>query len=153
MSKAQAYAIGSLVSSGLIYLFFQMRMLDGWQVVEMPAGQLFWTYVVVVVLAIVAEIILAGYVFAQGKDGVDLDERDHAIDARAEANAGLFLAAAVNVIIVHAVAMAAFPGGSFQGLSDALALDSPARILFILMSVLFIGHWVKMITKLYLYAK
>ncbi len=153
MSNAQRYALGSLVTTGLIYFFFQERMLDGWQVVDRPVNALFWTYGTVVVLAIIAESVLAGFVFARSKGGVDMDERDHAIDARAEANAGLFVVAALNIIIFYALAAGAFPDHTIIGFWEAFALDSPASILFALFSVLFAGHWVKLVSALYLYSR
>ena len=153
MSKVQQYSWGSLITTGLVYLYFQMRMLDGWRVVEQSANLLFWTYITVIVLAIVAEGILSGFVFARNKGEVDMDERDKSIDARAEANAGIFLAIGLNIIILHAIASQAFPGKTFIGLSENLYLETPAQILFVLMSVLFISHWVKLITSLYLYSK
>ena len=151
MSKTEQYSWASLVTTGAIYLFFKMRMLDGWLVAEQSPGRLFWTYVAVVVLAIIAETIISGAIFARRKGAVETDERDRAIDARAEANSSLFMAAAINVIVIHAVAMAAFPDNQFQSLSDSLALASPAQIFFVLFTVLFAAHWVKLISALVMY--
>lgn len=154
MSKTQKYAWLSLAASGLIYLFFQMRMLDGWRVAEHSAGALVGTYLTVVIMAIIAEALIAGLVFASDRRaGVDRDERDHAIDARAEANAGLFLAAALNIIVIHALAVQAFTGHGFAAAGEALILETPAQIFFILFSVLFASHWVKLVSALYLYSK
>ena len=69
------------------------------------------TYVSLAVFAIIAESIIAGSTAAAAAlQGVVKDERDHAIESRANLAAYWFMAASVNVIVIQVLAGAAFGG-------------------------------------------
>jgi len=106
MSQHEKFAWGSLIVGLLAWLFLTMRMTEGWVVVDASPRHMIWTYGGVVLLMIVAHAVLAG-VFG---GGADKDERDLAIAARAERMEGLVVLVSVNVLIIHALAQAAFAG-------------------------------------------
>ena len=159
MTKSERYAWGSLIATAAIFYFFQMRMLDGWTVVEQPATAIFGTFVIVVVLSIIAEGVLAGYVFSDRLSGPDADERDKAIEARANANSGIFYTAALSIIALQTIAAEAFVDHprfddlTVIAINNFLALDSAAKVFFTLFSLIFVAHFVKLISSLWMYRR
>jgi hypothetical protein len=147
MSEHEKYAWLSLIGSGLVWLFFEMRMLDGWQLADVSARHMLWTYVTVVVLMIVLHAVSAGIVAAQGRGDVQKDERDHAIEARADRIEGYVVLAAINVLIIQALAQTAYTGRSLA----RIELTSVPALVFALISVLFLGHIGKQVATIWSY--
>jgi hypothetical protein len=118
MSQAERYAWLSLIAWGLILFFLVMRFTTGAEIlgqtlgltiVEQSAARLLWTYVTLAVWAIIAESVIATVLAVmQGKDDIEKDERDRAIDARAKLASYWFMAAALNIIVIHGLANAAY---------------------------------------------
>jgi len=154
MTQAEKYSWASLITTGAIYWFFQMRMLDGWQVVEQSPGRLAGVYIAVVILSIIAEAVIAGATAAHNKDGgIEKDERDFSIEAKANQNVAIFFAAAINILIIQVLADAAYPANVLPKFMPQLVMDTPAEIFFILFTLLYAAHFVKLISTIILYRK
>lgn len=150
MSEQEKYAWLSLISLGGIYFFFQYRLTDSWTVAEALPSNVFWTYVAVVNLAILAEIIsMVTLRAARGGKPSLKDERDQLIEGKAGRNERFFILAAINVLVFAALAQATFEGYSLFGFD----LSRVPAILFWLMSTLFFGHFVKMISIIIAYRR
>ena len=148
MTQAEKYSWASLIATGAIYWFFQMRMLDGLEVLEQSADALFELYVTIVIVFIIAEATIAGVIAVrQGNHNIEKDERDLAIEARAERNAMLFLVVVINILIVQLLADKAYPGHVFPRFD----FTDPATMFFILFSVLIGATLVQRISTLVLY--
>lgn len=132
MSRHEKFAWGSLVASLLAWLFLTMRMTENWWVVDVSPGHMIWTYVAVVLLMIVAHAVLAGVLGSEGEK----DERDLAIAARAERLEGVVVLVAVNVLIIHALAQAAFAEHALPSID----LGTLPVLFYALLTVLFLGH-------------
>jgi hypothetical protein len=140
-----------------ILLFLLMRFTAGVEVlgqsfgltiVEQPAGRLLWTYVSLAVIAIIAESVIASVLAVQaGKGGVDKDERDAAIEARANLTSYWFMAAALNVIVIHVLANAAYGGHVLPQLN----LTSLTGVAFALLFVLTGAEIVKRLAVIWSY--
>jgi hypothetical protein len=139
MSEHEKHAWGSLVASALIWAFFTMRLTEGGWVAEVSARHMLWTYVATVVLMIVSHSIIAALLAARRAGGTLKDERDAAIEARADRIEGYLLAVIINVLVVHALADAAFAGHALPRID----LASLPVLVFALLSALFAGHIVK----------
>lgn len=146
MTRTEKYSWLSLAATVAIYWYFQMRMLDGWSIAEQNPMRLFWIYVTVVVMSIIAEGAIAGGL-AVRKAGVDSDERDAAIDAKASRNEHWFIVVAINVAVIHLLAGAAYPGD----MAVTLPLTSTASVFFVLFSILYAGHAVKLVSTIVYY--
>jgi hypothetical protein len=117
-------------------------------IVEQPAGRLFWTYVTVGVLAALAEVaIIVPMAIAANKGDIERDERDRLIDSRANSAGYWFMAAALNVIVIHVLANAAF-GGHIMPVLD---LTGVTGIAFALLLVLTVSEIVKRIAVVWQY--
>lgn len=157
MTQAERYAWISLVAWLAILFFLLTRFTAGFEVfgqtlgltvVEQPAGRLLWTYVSLAVIAIVAESVIAGVLAAQaGKDGVEKDERDLAIEVRANLASYWFMAAALNVIVIHVLANAAYGGHTLPQLN----LTSLTGVAFALLLVLTVAEIVKRMAVIWNY--
>jgi uncharacterized membrane protein len=147
MSEHEKYAWLSLVGSGLVWLFFEMRMLDGWQLAEVSPRHMLWTYVAVVALMIVVHSVSAALVAAKAGGSRQFDERDRAIEAHAERVEGYIVLAAINVLVIQAIAQAAYPGHHLT----RIELNSVPALVFALISVLFLGHIGKQIATIWSY--
>ena len=146
MTQAEKYSWLSLITTGAIFLYFKMKMLDGWSVVDQSAERLIGVYVVVVILAIIAETALALFV-AGARGAVTKDERDHSIEAKSNGNAYFFICAAVNVIVLQLLADEAFAGH----ILPRIDLTSPPTIFFALFAILFAAQFVKLLSTLIYY--
>jgi xanthosine utilization system XapX-like protein len=83
----------------------------GLTIVEQPAAALLATYVLLGVLAAVGEGTLQAVLAVQaGKSEMEADERDKAISAMSQRIGYWYVAAAINVVILHVLANAAFGG-------------------------------------------
>ncbi|RZO68236.1 MAG: hypothetical protein EVA70_02320 [Parvularculaceae bacterium] len=152
MTKTEQYSIASLVTTVLIFLYLTMRLTEDWRFVEATPGFLLTTYVICIVLVIIAESIWSGVIFSGGSAKTDKDERDLAIEARAEASAGIFLAVVINVIIVNTLLRRLYQS-DYPVLNEFLELGSPTEIFYVLFSLLLAGHAVKLVSTLIMYRK
>jgi len=143
MSQHEKFAWGSLIVGLLAWLFLTMRMTEGWVFVDASPRHMIWTYGAVVLLMIVAHAVLAG-VFG---GGADKDERDLAIAARAERMEGLVVLVSVNVLIIHALAQAAFAGHVLPNID----LGTLPVLFYALLTVLFLGHLTSQAMTIWLY--
>ncbi len=145
MSRAEQYSWASLAALAAVFWWFQMRMLDGWTVVEQSAAALFAVYVVVIIASIALEVAIA-VILSPGKE-IEKDERDHAIEARANQNERLFLIISVNVLVFHLLADAAFAGHVLPSID----MTNHATLFFLLFSLLFIAEAIKRLSTIALY--
>jgi len=139
MSEHEKHAWASLIASTLIWAFFAMRMTDGGWVVDVSARHMLWTYVATTVLMIVSHSIIAALLAARRAGGALKDERDAVIEARADRIEGYVLVVVINVLVVHALADAAFGGHALPRVD----LASLPTLVFVLISALFGSHIVK----------
>ena len=148
MSTSERYAWASVaVWVGILFFLFA-RFTTGYEVlgqslgfviVEQPPARLLWTYVSVCLIAAVGEAVVMS-VLAFGTDGaIERDERDRAINARANLASYWFTASALNVIIIH-VLMNAVYGGSILPNIDLMSVTG---IAFALLLVLTLAEIVK----------
>lgn len=147
MSEHEKYAWGSLVASALVWAFFTMRLTEGGWVAEVSARHMLWTYVATVILMIVSHSIIAALLAARGAREALKDERDVAIEARADRIEGYVLTVVINVLVVHALADAAFAGHALPRID----LASLPVLVFALLSALFASHIVKQAAVIWQY--
>lgn len=149
MSQAEKYSWLSLITTGFIFWFFQMRMLDGWQIVNASSGQMLRTYISVVILFIIFESIIAGFTAARGDDKqIEKDERDLKIETRAEQYSLWFLTACINIAIIHLLANSFYEGH----ILPKIDLTHGPTLFFLLFSILILAALVARISTLVLYA-
>jgi hypothetical protein len=159
MSQFERYAWLSLAAWCLILFFLLTRFTAGFEilgqslgltVVEQPASKLLWTYVTVAVLAAIAEIVVIVPLTVGSANGqVQKDERDHMIDSRANAAGYWFTAAALNVIVIHVLANAAYG----RHIMPVLDLTGVTGIAFALLLVLTLSEIVKRIAVVWQYRR
>jgi len=147
MSHHEKFAWGSLLASLLAWSFLTMRMTDSWAVVNASPGHMIWTYGAVVVLMIAAHALIAGVLSARADGEVRKDERDLAIAAQAERIEGVVVLLAVNVLIIHALAQAAFAGHVLPHIE----LGTLQVLFYALLTVLFLGHITSQAATIWLY--
>lgn len=146
-TRTEWKALGSLVALVAIFAWFQMRMLDGWTIVDQPASKLFGIYIVVIALSTFAEILIASISGGSGGRRIEKDERDLAIDARAGQNERIFIIVAVNVLIWQALMEGVYAGH----ILPKIDLTSLPTLFFFLFAILFGGEVVKRLSTLWLY--
>ena len=147
MSEHEKFAWASLVASVAVWAFFGMRLLDGGQVVEVGVRHLVWTYVATVVLMAATHSVIAA-VLARNPRGIAFkDERDHAIAARADRVEGYVVLVLVNVLVIHALAEAAYAGHALPRFD----LSSLPTLVFALITTLFAGHVVRQVVTIWMY--
>lgn len=157
MSHAERYAWLSLFAWVAILFFLLVRFTAGVEVlgqsfgftiVEQSANKLLWTYITLAVIAIVAESVIASVLAVrQGNAKVERDERDIAIEARANLTSYGFMAVALNVIVLHVLLNAAYGGHSLPQLN----LTSLTGIAFALLFVLAAAEVVKRLAIIWNY--
>ena len=157
MSEAERHAWYSLIAWAVILFLLVSRFSDGIEIlgqslgltlVEQSAGRLLWTYIALAVLAIIAESIVATVLVLRGsKERVEKDERDHAIEARANLASYWFMAIALNVIVLHGLVNAAYGKTMFVRMD----LTSLTGIAFALLLVLTLAEIVKRIATIWNY--
>ncbi len=145
ITRTEWQAWASLAALGAVYWWFQMRLLDGFEVVDQSAGKLLGVFVVVVTMSTLAEIMIAS--FGAGARKVVKDERDHAIEARANQNERLFIIAAVNILIWQALMEGVFAGHALPKID----LTSLPVLFFWLLTILYAGEMVKRVSTIVLY--
>ena len=147
MSEHEKFAWASLVASAAVWAFFGMRLTDGGRVVEVGVPHLVWTYAATVVLMVVAQSVIAA-VLARRPQGIAFkDERDHAIAERAGRLEGSVVLVLINVLVIHALADAAFARHALPRFD----LASLPTLVFALITTLFAGHFVKKVATIWLY--
>ncbi len=152
MTRSEQHAWASLAANGLIFFYFQHRMLDGWAVADLAPKQMIWTYVAIVVAVVVFESVIAGVLAARAArapERVVEDERDQAIQAAANNREHWFIAAAINILVIQLLADLAYPGHVFPRVD----LTRPETIFFILFATLFAGHAVKLASVIVAYRR
>ena len=150
MSAHEKSAWWAFATGLLIWLYLAMRMTDGWQVVDLPPQVAINTYVTVVVLAIIAAV-LPSILSAKSDEDEPMDERDRAIDAAGDRWEGYVVIAVVNVIVIQALASAAY---SDRVPSIPLPdLRSATTLVFLLISTLFAAHLVKQLVIIWQYRR
>ncbi|MEQ1867610.1 MAG: hypothetical protein ABL996_23535, partial [Micropepsaceae bacterium] len=141
MSHAERYAWLSLIAWAAILFFLITRFTAGIDflgqsfgltIVEQSAGKLLWTYVTLAVIAIAAESVIAAVLAARAGEKVDRDERDIAIEARANLASYWFMAAALNVIVLHVLLNAAYGGHNLPQLNLTSLTGVAFALLFVL---------------------
>jgi hypothetical protein len=154
MSQAERYAWASLAAWTLILFYLLTRFTTGVEIfgqslgmtlVEHAPSKLLWTYVTLMVIAVVAESIIAAALARTGADDIEKDERDHAIERRANLAAYWFTAVALNAMVVHVLATATY--GSYVDID----LTSPTGIAFALLVVLIGAEIVKRLAVIWSY--
>lgn len=136
MSKHEKMAWASLAATLLVWSFLTMRMTEGAAIVEVSVRHMVWTYAAVIVLMSVAHGVIAGAFAARDGETAFKDERDRAIEARADRIEGYVVAVAINVLVIHLLASASFPGNVFP----AFTPGSLPALVYVLLSVLFVAH-------------
>ena len=157
MTHAERYAWYSLFAWIAILFFLLVRFTAGIEIlgqsfgltiVEQSAGKLLWTYVALAVIAIVAESVIASVLAVRaGDQKVERDERDIAIEARANLTAYGFMAVALNVIVLHVLLNAAYGGHNLPQLN----LTSVTGVAFALLFVLAAAEIVKRLAVIWNY--
>lgn len=157
MSRPEHYAWISLIAWAAILFLLLIRFTSGVDIlgqslgltiVEQPAAHLLWTYATLAVTAIVAESVIATVLAVRsGAEGVEKDERDLAIEVRANLASYWFTAAALNVIVLQVLANAAYGGSPLSQLN----LSSATGIAFALLLVLTLAEIVKRIAVIWNY--
>ncbi|MEK7266795.1 MAG: hypothetical protein AAB227_11930 [Pseudomonadota bacterium] len=148
MSRAEQYSWASLAGLAAVFWWFQMRMLDGFAVVDQSAETLTGVYIGVIVASIVIEIATALLLDAVNGGKKEIrDERDILIDARAGLNERLFIIVAVNALVFQAL-MADYIKDHAAPHIDLLHLPT---LFFALFATLFGGEMVKRVTSIWLY--
>ena len=155
MTHAERYAWFSLAAWLAIVFFLLMRFTTGTEIlgqslgltiVEQPAAKLLGTYVTLAIIAIIAESVIATVMaVTSGKTTVEADERDHAIEARANLAAYWFMAAAVNVIVLQVLASAAYGSHVLPELTTLTGMS------FVLLLTLALAEVVKRIALIWNY--
>lgn len=147
MAAAEKHAWGSLIALGAVYWYFQMRMLNGWIIVDTPPMKLLWLYITVVVLSIIAESIVAAIIANKKTGDIEKDERDHFIESRANRAEHIFLIAAINIFLFHIIADQAYANHIFPR-TDLTNINA---VVFILFTLLFVGEGIKRAFTIYYY--
>lgn len=153
-SDAELAAAGSLVACVLVWSFLAMRLTEGGAPVDVPVRHLIYTYVAAVVAMIAATASIASTlavrrVRAGRAAEVEQDERDLAIEAGADRVEGWVGVAGINVLIVHAIAGAAYP----RGPGAWLDLASPPTLVFALLTLALLAHASRQVALLWLYRR
>lgn len=153
-SDPELKAAGSLVATAAIWAFLAMRLTDGGLPVDVPFGHLLWTYVAVVVAMIVAHSTIAVVVTTRRAvenrtAEPELDEREAAIELRAERVEGWVGLAGLNVLVVQAIGTHA--GAHWRSIGPTMT--STSEIVFALLSLGFLAHVAKQVATLWLHRR
>lgn len=148
MSRAELYSWASLTAMAAIFWWFQMRMLDGFTIVDQSASALLGVYVAILIACALAGVLIASLLAAitRGKSE-PMDERDRAIEAQANLNERIVLIVAINIVIWQALMEGVFAGHKLPRLD----LAHLPTLFFVLFTILFLGEAVKLISTIALY--
>lgn len=149
MAQPEKQAWLFLVASVVLWSFLAMRMLDGATVASVSPRHMLWTYAAIVLGMIVSHSAIAA-VLAAAPGGTQIrDERDAAIEARADRIEGYVVAVAINVLVIHALADAAYQDDALPRVD----LASVPTLLFALLSTLFLGHVAHQLATIWMYRR
>ena len=147
MSEHEKFAWASLVASAAVWAFFGMRLTDGGQILDVGVRHLVWTYVATVVLMAVTHSVIAAVLAARRRGIAFKDERDHAIEARADRIEGYVVVGVINVLVIHALADAAYASHALPRFD----LASLPTLVLALITTLFVGHIAKQVATIWMY--
>lgn len=147
MATYEKYSLASLVTTGLIFAYFCMRMLDGLHIANHTPAALFWIYITVIVLFVIAEV--GNAVIFLARKGIAEDERDDAIKVKAGRNGDFVIAAGINIVIFTVLANYAF--SEYGG--HKFDVTHPPALFFHLSGILIIGTIVERISALVYYRR
>lgn len=145
MSRAEQYSWLSLAGLAAVFWWFQMRMLDGFTVADQSAARLFGVYVAVIAASTFLELTIAALVW-RGRPP-ERDERDAAIEARANLAERVAIIAAVNVVIWQAL----MEGVYSDHVLPHIDLARLPVLFFVLLAILYGGEMVKRATTIWFY--
>jgi hypothetical protein len=147
MSEHEKFAWASLVASAAVWAFFGMRLTEGGEIAEAGVRHLVWTYVATAVLMAATHAVIAAVLACRPHGIAFKDERDHAIEARADRVEGYVVLGLINVLVIHALADAAYPGHALPRFD----LSSLPALVFALITTLFAGHFIKQVATIWMY--
>ncbi|MEM1192247.1 MAG: hypothetical protein AAGH42_02515 [Pseudomonadota bacterium] len=147
MANYERYSLASLITTGLIFAYFCMRMLDGLHIVDYPPESLFWVYLTVLILFIIAETVNAS-IFLSRKTIAE-DERDFSIKAKAGRNGDFVVMALINMVIFIVLANYAFT----EYEATNIDITHPPALFFHLFGILIVGTLVERISALVYYQR
>lgn len=147
VSRAEQYSWASLVALVAVFWWFQMQMLDSGAIADQPATKLLKIYFTVFLVSTLAEVAISVILRVAGGGRIDRDERDHAIEARANQNERIFFLVVINVIIWQSIW-----DGVFADLPlPRVDLASLPSLVFVMFAILFAGEMVKRVSTIWLY--
>jgi hypothetical protein len=111
----------------------------GWEIVEQSSGSLLSTYVVIGVVAAVAQLTIYFSFRAFNVDLYVKDERDHLIEKRANSVAYWFILAVANILIMHVLLNDIYKAIDRQ----ILKLTTPTGFVFALLAILVLQEVVR----------
>lgn len=157
MTQAERYAWFSLAAWVVILFFLLSRFTTGYAflgqslgltIVEQSAAQLLVTYVTLGIVAAILEVlIIVPMVIRTGHGDIVKDERDRAIDARANLIGYAYMAGMMHVIVIHVLANAAFGGHVLPQIN----LTSLTGVAFALLFILTTAEIVKRLAVVWQY--
>ncbi len=140
MTLLEQRTLWTFVASGLIFLWFQHRMLDGWRVAEQSPSDILSVLVVVVVLTIGAYAAIATVLAVRMKGAVAADERDALIESKATRNELAAVYVLVNIGAFQLLLNAAY-SSPFLPMIELTHLPTLAFALF---TLLWVGEFVRL---------
>ena len=158
MSTSEKRAWAEVVIWSLLLAWVLVRFTDGIEIlgqslgpriVEQGVGGLVAIYVAVGILAAIAHLAVQGYFSSRGEDTEFRDERDRAIETRANQVGYWFGIVALNVIIVHVLATEATANG--DGRPGTLL--TATGVVFVLLAALIAQEIVRNAALLVLYRR
>ncbi|NNC35997.1 MAG: hypothetical protein HKO02_00960 [Hyphomonadaceae bacterium] len=155
MSPTEAYSWVSLLTTAGIFWYFYQRMWDGFQIVQHSPGGLIEIFVGLIIFTIIAHAVIAGIFSVQRNKGAgeldfeprEKDERDIAIERKAEQYSHWFIYAAINVIIFHLL----FENAYSPEYDPPFSVLGPSNMFFVLMGSLFVGDIIKRLSMILAY--
>jgi len=157
MSPAEAYSWVSLLATTGIFWYFYQHMTDGFSVVEHSSRSLIELFVGIIIFTIIAHATIAGIFAAKRGEKLDeldfepreKDERDIAIERKAERYSHWFIYAAINVIIFQLL----FENSFAPEYDPPFSVLGPSNMFFALMGSLFVSDIIKRVTMVLEYRK
>jgi uncharacterized membrane protein len=140
MSLKAKESAAILAASLLIYAWFAHRMLDGWRVADQSAGAVLWAVITAIVATVIAYGVISAVLAANNRDRIAEDERDDAINAKAGRNELIVLNVLINILMFQLLGQTAYD----QSIDLHIAFDHLPTLVFILISILWIGEWVRL---------
>ena len=111
----------------------------GWEIVEQSSGSLFSTYIVIGIVAAIAQLVIYFSFRAFKVDLYVKDERDHMIEKRANSIAYWFILAVANMLIMHVLL-----NDIYKAIDrNILSLTTPTGFVFALLAMLILQEVVR----------